>query len=797
MIGRFPALAPALVTRGAAWKEIDHCLVVTGPGGVGKTQLAASLAARFWDDGLDLLVWADASASPLQIVETYAEAAVRLAIPGAPLHNPRVAAEVFLKWLAVTGRRWLVVLDGAGGLDDIAPWLPQGGPPGIRVVVTTRDDGPTEAADGRRVVRLEPFSPGEAMAYLHERLIEEGRGDLYEKGTAAVLVERLHRFPAALALAAAYIGQQGCTVEDYLERLRGVDTSHLALRDPGERAVAAATLLALRAVEEADRTRFALALVRLAAHLDPQGHPLGLWRTEAVRSHLYALLGRGGRNLLRVSRSRQDRRFRESADLLRAYGLIALDPDEAEEPRAVRTCGPVNAVVRADIPRQEAPDLARLAADTLTQWFAVLGLLETDLFLRSALRANARVLDGLGGDALWTPEPHPLLALHGESLFEDCFFEESVAHAEEHLRRVTSALGPRHPATLDARADLAAAYECDGREQDALDVLAELLADRERTHGADAPETVETRVRLGHAHCCTERGAEAVRHLRDAVEQLTTLFGADDEHTRRARHSLAVAQASTGRPREAIQVCSELLGRRPRAQDVEDSAVFNLRHDLVLLHTEAGLAGQGVRLGEATLAECLGVLGPDAPGTLLMLLVTATAHREAGNARQALRHAERAVNGLERLFGPDGRRTMEARGELAHALHATGRIQEALDLREYVLDRLEVVEGPRHIRVFTACYELALSYAAAGRHEEALRLLERAVAGRTETLGPDDPETLRHRHETAVVLQALGRTDEAGLLATRVLADQERLLEPGHHDTGRTRKLLERLRTGG
>ncbi|MEU3555802.1 tetratricopeptide repeat protein [Streptomyces fragilis] len=796
MIGTFPDFAPSLVTRDVAWEETDRCVVVTGPAGVGKTQFAASLAAGLWDDGLDLLVWANASVSAVQIVETYAEVALELAIPGAPLHDPRAAAEVFLRWLAVTGRRWLVVLDGVDDVAEIARWLPQGKGPGIRVVVTTRGDGPPGPYEGLRSLRLEPFSPADAVAYVHERLTEEERGDLYDEREAAVLAERLHGFPAALALAVAYVAQQGCAIPAYLERLRGVDTAHLAACEAGERAVAAAVLLALRAVEEADRTRFALPLVRLMAHFDPQGHPLYLLSTGAVRAHLCALLGRGGRSLLRVSRSREARLVVRALNLLRAYGLVAVDPDEGQVARAVRTCGPVNAVVRADVPREEAEGLVRLAADALHQWAVELELPDSDVCFRPVLRANARVLVELGGPLLLSPDPHPVLAVTGESLLADCLHEEAVAHGEEHLRLLTAALGRRHPATLDARADLAAAYGCDGREREALDVLIELLPDREAVHGADAPETTETRARLGHAYFGVERGAEAVRHLRDAVDRLTVLFGADDERTWAAHHSLAVAHAYIGRPREAIRLCSELLAGRLSAGDADDPAVLALRHDLVLLHVEAGLAGQGVRLGELTVAECTRVLGPDDPGTLSALTVAAVAHRVAGNVRQALRHAERGAQGLERCLGADRRLSLDALSELAHALHAGGQERRALEMREHLLGRREHLEGPGHLRILGACHELALSYAAAGRREEALRLLERAVAGRTDAVGPDDPETLRYRHEVAAVHRAWGRTDGARLLATRLLADQERALEPGHPDTGRTRKLLEGLGSG-
>lgn len=90
--------------------------VLTGMGGVGKTQLAADYALIAWDDGsgdtLDVLVWVTAS-TRTAVVTGYAQAGVELC-QAAP-EDPEQAARAFLAWLTPKAGaqrcRWLVVLD--------------------------------------------------------------------------------------------------------------------------------------------------------------------------------------------------------------------------------------------------------------------------------------------------------------------------------------------------------------------------------------------------------------------------------------------------------------------------------------------------------------------------------------------------------------------------------------------------------------------------------------------------------------------------------------------------------------
>jgi hypothetical protein len=86
-----------------------HAHVVTGLGGVGKTQLALDYAEHHWATRqVDLLVWVTAG-SRESIVSSYARLAADLT--GIDDPNPEHGAHRLLEWPADTPTRWLVVLD--------------------------------------------------------------------------------------------------------------------------------------------------------------------------------------------------------------------------------------------------------------------------------------------------------------------------------------------------------------------------------------------------------------------------------------------------------------------------------------------------------------------------------------------------------------------------------------------------------------------------------------------------------------------------------------------------------------
>ncbi|MGW4528597.1 hypothetical protein [Amycolatopsis sp. NPDC004378] len=96
--------------------------VLSGLGGVGKTQLAAYHAESQWAAGaIDLLVWLTAT-SRESVLTGYADAAARVISPVAT--DASRMAELFLTWLEQTARRWLIVLDDVQDPGDLTGLWP-------------------------------------------------------------------------------------------------------------------------------------------------------------------------------------------------------------------------------------------------------------------------------------------------------------------------------------------------------------------------------------------------------------------------------------------------------------------------------------------------------------------------------------------------------------------------------------------------------------------------------------------------------------------------------------------------
>ena len=205
-VGVVPPLADCRQARAAdrelaaAGTTVVLGQVVAGLGGVGKTQLAASLAHAPWrDTAVDLLVWVNAAARE-NVVAAYGLAPEQLT--GVAEADPRCGAERFLAWLAATGRPWLIVLDDLGDPNHLLGLWPPTGGAGRTVVTTRRTDAALRA--GRQLIGVGVFTPAESLRYLTEKLA--GRPDLATG--AAGLAAELGQLPLALSQAVAYVLDQ-------------------------------------------------------------------------------------------------------------------------------------------------------------------------------------------------------------------------------------------------------------------------------------------------------------------------------------------------------------------------------------------------------------------------------------------------------------------------------------------------------------------------------------------------------------------------------------------------------------
>ncbi|MFI6645895.1 tetratricopeptide repeat protein [Streptomyces sp. NPDC050504] len=720
-IGAVPDLATAHQPRTALREQIHRAQsaagtvvlsqVLSGGGGVGKTQLAAALAHHAGHDGTDLVLWADATRAE-QVLGAYAQAALLVQAPGATGQDVESDARAFLNWAATTGRSWLIILDDVTEPDALRSWWPptgahgagEGQPPGAReaagpqhrAVVTTRLKGADISGGGRHVLDISTYTAAESAAFLRERLVLADAGHLLDEAVDDVGTVLGH-LPLALGYAAAWMINEDQPCGTYVRHFRDQKRrlgQVLPARWSGEaydREIAVALLLSLDAAQAAEPVGLARPALDLAAFLDPAGHPAEFWQTDAVTGYLTrtrtgaAAAGDGG------GRGRERDRDTDPAVLA---GAGALGPDVREE--AVGSGGDAERVPVVDAAtarramrllhryglistRRDDPQrtvrihalTARAAREALPEpgrgvvvGAVADGLLELwpeedqhDMARAAVLRANTDHLYPLAGDHLCSRHAgvHGVLSRAGESHVLSGLPGLAVAYWESQAAHAQRQFGAEHSDTLTARANLALSYQAAGRTSEAIELQEQILADREHLLGHH-PHTLTTRANLATSYREAGRTSEAIELLERVLADSEHLLGPQHPHTLTIRAHLAASYWTAGRTSEAIELQAQVL------------------------------------------ADSEHLLGPQHPHTLTARANIAHSYRDAGRTSEAIELLEQVLADHEHLLGPQHPETLDTRDNLAVSYHGTGRRGEAVGLLARVVEDSRQVLGEEHPR---------------------------------------------------------------------------------------------------
>ncbi|WP_051709060.1 tetratricopeptide repeat protein [Streptomyces sp. NRRL S-350] len=637
--------------------------VLTGMGGVGKTQLAADYARTAWLGGdVDVLVWITA-ADTAAVAAAYAQAGAE--VLGA---DPSEAARAFLAWLEPKRQerpcRWLVVLDDVADPDDLRGWWPPASPHG-RTLVTTRRKDAALAGDERLLIEVGLFTEAESLAYLTAALAVHGRRE--DGGQLAALARDLGHLPLALSQAAAYLIDAGTSCAAYRTMLADRTRTLAAasperLPDGQTHTAAAAWTLSIDRADTLQPAGLAGRMLQLAAFLDPNGIPDTVLTGPSARTHLVG--GRLPRPLRWLSRRSANVTAEQAVGALRALhrlSLIAHDPDAPHQ--AVRVHQLVQRAVRDTLNPRQSYRLARTAGDALLAgWPEV----ESDTALAQALRANTAALTGHAGAALHRPTTHHVLYRLGRSLGD----AGQVAAARDYLDHLTRAIrhhmGRNHSDTLAARYLLAVWTGHAGDAAGAVTGLAAVVPDLVRVRGAANPLTLLARHDLAHFRGAAGDTAGAASAMAEVYRDRLRVFGPDHPDTLTSRHELGHLQSSAGDAAGAAAAMGELLRDRLRVLGPDHPHTLTTRSNLAYLQGKAGDAAGAVAAMGELLRDRLRVLGPDHPDTLISRKNLALSLLETGDVAGATSALTELMPDLVRVLGPDHPYTVSTRHNLAY-----------------------------------------------------------------------------------------------------------------------------------
>ncbi|MET8147162.1 tetratricopeptide repeat protein [Actinoplanes sp. NPDC049668] len=691
-IGALPPLADRRLDR-----QADHalaaagagCQVLSGLGGVGKTQLAADLAHRLWDQkSVDLLVWANAT-SRTNVVARFVQAAFD--ILGIEDPDPIHAAERFVAWLAGTDRRWLIVFDDLADPADLNGLWPPTAPTGRTVVTTRRRD--TALLAGRHLIDVGVFTPTEADRYLRDKL-----GDQPERLTDAdALAADLGCLPLALAQAAAYITDRGLDCAGYRRRLADQrrqlpDLAPDVLPDEHRASVAATWTISINTADRLPPKGAARQLLQLAAMLDPNSIPLTVFSTDSATGYCARYRG--------VPCDADD--ALDGIRLLQRFNLATVD----DAAGIVRVHALVQRAVREDMDSARRCMAANSAADALLQ---VPIVAQHERTFAQLLWSNTAVLRTVAGTCLVDPVTgvHPILVRAAHLIGNTGQETTALDYVRQLHPTVAASLGDTHPDVLVIRKWIAYWTGHAGHWADARDAYKELLPDVVEVLGASNPEAFDVRLSIAWWQSMAGDAAGAVDALSELLADQALIQGPEHIDTLRTRTQLARCRGQANDPSGAVAELVELFAVQTR------------------------------------------VLGPDDVYTLITRNNIARYRGEAGDIAGALAETQEVVNARSRTLGPDHPHTLASReGAAIWQWKSGARDSATAALKSLLDDRVRILGADHHHTLLTR-HKLARWRAEIGDSDSAVAAFQQLFADQVRVLGPDHPETLATEAELA------------------------------------------------
>ncbi|UUU19169.1 tetratricopeptide repeat protein [Streptomyces sp. DSM 40750] len=670
--------------------------VLTGMGGVGKTQLAADYAHTAWQGGcLDVLVWISAS-NRSAVISGYAQAGVELC--GADASDPEQAARMFLAWLHPKGGtdqcRWLITLDDVSAPADLRGLWPPASPHGHSVVTTRRREAAL-SGHGRHVIGVGLFTEAEAVAHLTSSLAAHDRHEPTDQLVA--LASDLGHLPLALSQATAYLVDAGldCRVYRRLLADRAKTLTELmpetgTLPDDQEVALSAAWSLSIERADRIHPVGLARPMLQLAAMLSPNGIPGSVLGSSPALAHLAEHRARTAGS---SGRSHQIEPYDAVLALRVLHRLSLIKHTPATENQAVRVHQLIQRATRESLPSDQHDDLARTAGDALVDaWPEV----ERDSAHAQILRANTEALNEHAPMPLWVARAHPVLFRAGKSLGEAGLIDAARSYWHELQATAYRSLGSDHPDSLTTSHYLAFWQGEAGDAAGAAAAFAELLGDRTRILGPDHPSTLNTRANLAYQRGEVGDAAGAAAAFAELLEDRIRVLGPDHPDTLITRGDVAGWRGTAGDVAGAVAAYAELLKDRQRVLGPDHPNTLNTRGNLAYWRGEAGDAAGALSAYTELLEDRLRVLGPDHPHTLTSRHNVARWRGEMGDAKRATTEFAELLKDRLRILGPDHPRTLKTRSNLARWQGEAGDPEGAASaFAELLTDALRVL-GPDH-----------------------------------------------------------------------------------------------------
>lgn len=767
-VSELKTLQANLTSRGA--NDRPPIQVVTGMGGIGKTEIATEFAHRYRDQ-YEIIWWIRAE-HPDRARDALIALGQRLELRQVATDGRDRAISAVLNALTSgSWPSWLLVYDNVAQPLDVQRYLPAC-LPGGHIIVTSRLQNWPGYIDAD-TTEISPFTEDEAVNFLRRRvpglavnakLPEEESNRRIEQ--ARQLAGTLGYLPIAVEHAAAYLAETKQGVDEYLELFRQ-NAHQLLSEEPSDFPASVATTWAMSTEL---LTQDARHLFNLCAFFSPEpvAAELFLQNAEAVTEPP------GLREVLSSSQ-----KFRAAASQLRRLSLAKVDGarDLIQMHRVVQAV--TKGGLRKD--RLAAFRAYRAAADSLlahsnpgnpdrgdhdAAYDLSLQHLESDhsFFKTSNAALRRLIIDQVRR-----------LHLRGGHV-------EAMRFGLDALETWRPRLGPEDLEVLSMAVEVAIAMELDGRTADARQLILEILPVLRERYGEEHEVTLVCANTYGSDLRDRGQFSEALELDGSLLPKFERVFGSDHERTLNVRNNIAADYRRLGRFREALEYDQRTFEDRQRILGPNDLRTLGSYDTVARDLRGLGRYQESLDAARKVVERFEAIGGRENLDSLNARRGFATALRKAGYHWESLAESEDVVQRYREYLSLDHTSTLGAVINLINDRRATGDLTGAEDLGREVFDRCRNADpslGLGH----AALVNLASVLRAAGRPEEALPYDKQARDGLIASYGDLHPFTLAAWINYAADLSACGALADAIRIGYETVGKCRVTLGEDHPDT--------------
>ncbi len=610
--------------------------ILSGLGGIGKTQMAVEYAFRHRDDYAAVL-WFNAESRLMLKMEC--SALVRtLKLPCAPEDLDQAELAV-LEWLR-NESGWLLILDNADNPAELDPFPPaecQG-----HVIVTSRSDE-FQHLQLERPLRLAELPIEDATTFLLTRCQRQDAG-VEEQASARLLAEELGRLPLALEQAGAYIlARDGTTFEGYLSDYRKLGLRRLEASRPALGKYSKSVVTTWKASFDAVQAESPAAadVLQLTAFLAPEAIPFELLIQGATQlgASIEAALDGAAETPSLVG------------DLLRPlerYSLVRIDSRD-EMYRIHRL---VQEVLRAAMDDTTRRHWAERSVRSVHRAFPSPEFPNWPLCDR-ILRHALAVIPRIELDDLVFAEAGRLLNKTAYYLNERAQYADAEPLYKQVMEIRRAALGERHPDYASSLNNLAALYDAMGRHADAEPLLKESTEIRRAALGERHPDYAQSLNNLAQLYRAMGRHADAEPLCKQASAIWREALGERHPSYAISLNNLAALYRDMGRHTEAEPLLKQAMEIRRAALGERHPDHAQSLNNLAVLYGEMARHAEAEPLHKESteiLRAALGERHPDYAGSLYNL---ASLYQAIGRHAEAELQFRQALEILRTTLGTE------------------------------------------------------------------------------------------------------------------------------------------------